>query len=91
MRVLRLCVAPHLFVLTVIRDGSMWPLAVITAGGGAVIKKQTTLTYRGDNSTELYKYQKKFPEEKMGVKWIHKDGYSRPDKRTLPKKGGNKK
>jgi hypothetical protein len=57
----------------------------------AVIKKQTTLTYRGDNSTELYKYQKKFPEEKMGVKWIHKDGYSIPDKRTLPKKGGKKK
>jgi len=27
----------------------------------------------------------------MGVKWIHKDGYSRPDKRTLPKKGGKKK
>jgi hypothetical protein len=69
----------------------MWPLAVITAAGVAVIKKQTTLTYRGDNSTELYKYQKKFPEEKMGVKWIHKDGYSRPDKRTLPKKGGKKK
>jgi hypothetical protein len=34
---------------------------------------------------------KKFPEKKMGVKWIHKDGYSRPDKRTLPKKGGKKK
>jgi len=26
----------------------------------------------------------------MGVKWIHKNGYSRPDKRTL-KKGGKKK
>jgi len=26
----------------------------------------------------------------MGVKWIHKGGYSRPDKRTL-KKGGKKK
>jgi len=26
----------------------------------------------------------------MGVKWIHSNGYSRPDKRTL-KKGGKKK
>jgi len=57
----------------------------------AVIKIDKSLTYRGDNSTELYKYQKKFPEEKMDVKWIHKDGYSRPDKRTLRKKGGKKK
>ena len=48
----------QLFVLTVIRDGSMWPLAVITAGGVAVIKSYKSLTYRGDNSTELYKYQK---------------------------------
>lgn len=30
----------HLFVLTVIRDGSMWPLAVITAGGVAVYKNR---------------------------------------------------
>jgi hypothetical protein len=29
-----------LFVLTVIRDGSMWPLAVITAGGVAVYKNR---------------------------------------------------
>jgi hypothetical protein len=91
MRVLRLYVAPHLFVLTVIRDGSICRVAVITAGGVAVIKSYKSLTYRGDNSTDKYHSNKKFPEKKMGVKWIHKDGYSRPDKRTLPKKGGKKK
>jgi hypothetical protein len=29
----------HLFVLTVIRDGSMWPLAVITGGRRGGYKK----------------------------------------------------
>lgn len=27
----------------------------------------------------------------MGVKWIHKGEYSRPDKRTIRKGGGKKK
>jgi hypothetical protein len=27
----------------------------------------------------------------MGVKWIHKNNYSRPDKRTIKKGGGKKK
>jgi hypothetical protein len=84
------------------------------------IKKQTTLTYRGDKSTSKYQFNKKFPghkitsksgthktsevflgliiktyknfrSKKMGVKWIHKGGYSRPDKRTIKKGGGKKK
>ena len=42
----------------VIRDGSMWPLTVVWSAGEAVIKIDKSLTYRGDNSTELYKYQK---------------------------------
>jgi len=54
------------------------------------IKKQTTLTYRGDNSTSKYHIHKIFPEYQKVAKWIHKGGYSRPDKRTV-KKGGKKK
>lgn len=58
--------------------------------GGLNKNRWVPVTYRGDNSTSKYHTHKKFPENKMGVKWIHSNGYSRPDKRTL-KKGGTKK
>jgi len=44
----------------------------------------------GGNGRICPSFRQKIPEEKMGVKWIHKGGYSRPDKRTV-RKGGKKR
>lgn len=51
----------QLFVLAVIRVGSYGCLGGYR-GGARIIKIQTSLTYRGDNSTFKYKDSKKFPE-----------------------------
>jgi hypothetical protein len=82
---------------TYVRLGDISETAVIARGfllrsGGVApyIKRQTTLTYRGDKTRAIYQTHKIFPEYQKMAKWIHSGGYSRPDKRTV-KKGGKKK
>jgi len=71
------------------RFGSVLRLGLM-APGGRVIKKGPIQPTEVTNRPLNINLNKNFRRVKMGVKWIHKGGYSRPDKRTV-RKGGKKK